>query len=94
MNSAAEIAIGFERFFIDHLCIVKQFEPTFRFGTLFSCNFKFGKHIGKALRILRLGNICEHARRGFTELKNGVGIAVYGFAEQLALCGKLFGIFK
>ena len=79
LNSATKVAIGFESFFVYYLCIVKQFEPAFCFCALFSCDFEFGKHIGKALRILRLGDICEDTRRGFAELKNGVGIAVYGF---------------
>ena len=45
---------------VDHLCIIKQFKPAFRFRALFSRDLKFRKHIGKALRILRFGDIGKH----------------------------------
>ena len=61
LYSATEVAIGFEGFFIYCFCVIKQFEPAFCFSALFSCNLEFGEHICKALRILRLGDICEHA---------------------------------
>ena len=61
LYSAAEVAVSFERFFIYYLCVIKQFEPALRFCALFSCNLEFEEHIGKALRILRLGDVCEHA---------------------------------
>ena len=81
LYSAAEVAIDFEGFFIYCFCVVKQFEPAFRFGALFSCNLEFWEHICKALGILRLGDICEHAWRGFAKLKNGVGITADRFAK-------------
>ena len=61
LYSATEIAVGFEGCFVDRLCIIKQFEPRLCFRALFSCNLEFREHIGEALRILRFGDVCEHA---------------------------------
>ncbi len=61
LDPSAEIADSFECLFVDHACIQKHFQPAFGLNALFARDLEFGEHIGKALRILRLGDIRKNA---------------------------------
>ncbi len=75
LDSSTEISQSFESLIVDDACIQKHFQPAFGLDAFFARDLEFGEHIGKALRVLSLGDIRKNARRRFAKLKNGVSVA-------------------